>query len=387
LSRSAGATVNFSSFGNDSITTTTANTNNIIGGWAAFNNNDWATASGAGPAYTIEAYSAYTDDTWAAGNNTDVTEDSIQTQDSTTNSLRFNRSSNATVLLSSANGSTYNTIQSGGILVGSGNIANQGVSNYVITGGNLTSGGSELMVNQRGSAALTIDSTIVDRGANPISLTKSGPGLLLLSGANTYTGGTMVNAGTLAVKNTSGSGTGYGDVNVAGGATLVGGTYSRGNNHGIIGTPSHQVSVTIASGGTLAPSGPDYNMGSITPGGPNNLVINGNLTLSDNSYLSYVLSNSNTGVGPTNGNDLLTVSGTVNLGNTVTLAPNENFSYGQGTYTLINGYSSAMNLGNLGSWELSGYASAVPSGSDAPTFFANGRRDCDDYSCSGSSEQ
>jgi fibronectin-binding autotransporter adhesin len=215
LSRSAGTTVNFSSFANDSITTTTGNnTAGIIGGWATFNNNDWATASGAGPAYTIESYSAYTADTWASGNNTDVTEDSIQGQDSTTNSLRFNSSSNATVSLSSANGSTYNTIQSGGILVGSGNIANQGVSNYVITGGNLTSGGSELMVNQRGSAALTIDSTIVDRGANLISLTKSGPGLLLLSGANTYTGGTMVNAGTLAVKNTSGSGTGYGDVNV-----------------------------------------------------------------------------------------------------------------------------------------------------------------------------
>ena len=220
-----------------------------------------------------------------------------------------------------------------------------------------------MIVNQRGSASLTIASTIVDRGANAVSLTKSGPGLLVVSGANTYTGSTVVNAGWMAVKNTSGSGTGYGPVSVAAHATLSGGSYSGGNSQGIIGTPLHQVNVTIAGGGTLAPSGLGFGGGSITRGGPNNLLINGNLTLSDNSNLSYLLSNSNTAAGPANGNDLLTVTGTVNLGNTVGLTPDEDFSYGAGTYTLINGYTTANNTGNLSSWILNGYSTAVSAGS------------------------
>ncbi|MDQ3200038.1 MAG: autotransporter-associated beta strand repeat-containing protein [Verrucomicrobiota bacterium] len=53
------------------------------------------------------------------------------------------------------------------------------------------------------------------------SLSKIGSGLLTLSGANTYTGGTTVSAGALAVRNTTGSATGTGPVQVNGG-TLAG---------------------------------------------------------------------------------------------------------------------------------------------------------------------
>jgi autotransporter-associated beta strand protein len=53
------------------------------------------------------------------------------------------------------------------------------------------------------------------------SLTKIGTGTLTLTGANTYTGGTVVNEGTLKVANTSGSGTGSRDVQVNAG-TLEG---------------------------------------------------------------------------------------------------------------------------------------------------------------------
>ncbi len=52
-----------------------------------------------------------------------------------------------------------------------------------------------------------------------MSLTKTGAGTQVLSGANTYTGGTSVNAGTLLVNNTGGSGTGSGSVVVASGST------------------------------------------------------------------------------------------------------------------------------------------------------------------------
>jgi len=53
-------------------------------------------------------------------------------------------------------------------------------------------------------------------------LTKTTAGSLSLGNGNTYTGGTLVNAGTLLVNNTLGSGTGSGNVTVDAGGTLAG---------------------------------------------------------------------------------------------------------------------------------------------------------------------
>lgn len=75
---------------------------------------------------------------------------------------------------------------------------------------------------------------------NTLAFVKAGAGTQVLSGANTYSAGTTVYAGTLVVNNTTGSGTGTGAVTVASGATLGG--------SGII-TPASGSSVTI--NGTL----------------------------------------------------------------------------------------------------------------------------------------
>jgi autotransporter-associated beta strand protein len=84
------------------------------------------------------------------------------------------------------------TLSTGGLLVPEGN--NQPFS---LTGGTLRGApAADLIVHQHGSADLTVSSTIADH-AGPTALTKTGPGTLVLGGANTYTGDTFLNQGTL----------------------------------------------------------------------------------------------------------------------------------------------------------------------------------------------
>jgi autotransporter-associated beta strand protein len=68
-------------------------------------------------------------------------------------------------------------------------------------GGNNGSGSYDLIVHQYNTGGLTISAVIGDNGAHPTALTKSGAGTLTLSGANTYTGDTIVNKGTLSISN------------------------------------------------------------------------------------------------------------------------------------------------------------------------------------------
>jgi autotransporter-associated beta strand protein len=77
------------------------------------------------------------------------------------------------------------------------------------------------------------------------SLTKVGTGVLTLTNGNTYSGGTRVNAGTLLINNTTGSGTGSGPVTATNGATFGGVGTAAGNTTGSL--------VNILSGGRLDP--------------------------------------------------------------------------------------------------------------------------------------
>ena len=127
------------------------------------------------------------------------------------------------------------------------------------------------------------------------SLTKVGPGSLTLSGANTYTGATIVNAGKLLISSSSGSGTGTSAVTVNNMGSVLGGT-------GTIGGP-----VTVNTGAALLGGN------TITTNGA--LSLANDLTLNSGSTIQLVLGGS--GVH----------SSLRRTGGTWTFAPNQNFTF------------------------------------------------------------
>ena len=56
----------------------------------------------------------------------------------------------------------------------------------------------------------SVFSGLLQNGAGPLTLIKSGTGTLTLSGTNSYTGGTTISVGTLQLGNAGGSGTYHG---------------------------------------------------------------------------------------------------------------------------------------------------------------------------------
>jgi len=99
--------------------------------------------------------------------------------------------------------------------------------------GIVTMGALNLTVGSN-SLSTTFSGTL--QGDAGSSFTKIGTGTLTLSGANTYTGTTVVNDGTLKVANTSGSGTGAGAVEVnagnLGGKGIIAGAVTVGTGSG-----------------------------------------------------------------------------------------------------------------------------------------------------------
>jgi len=120
-----------------------------------------------------------------------------------------------------------------------------GSSDLELSGG-VSLGAANRTITVDSSNATILSGVVADTGGTG-GLTKVGGGVMTLSGPNTYgtagVTGTTVNAGKLLVNNTTGSGTGAGNVLVASGATLggngsltgavtVNGTYSPGASIG-----------------------------------------------------------------------------------------------------------------------------------------------------------
>jgi autotransporter-associated beta strand protein len=310
------------------ITTPMGSTNGLLGTGAPFatvgGGDTWATTSGG----TIAGFSNYVADGYTPGTNVDVTA-SVAPTGFIANSLRLN-TGGLTLTLGGAN-----SLQSGGILV------TPSSSGATIVGGTLAASDSgELIVHQYGAGPLTISSTVVSSSG----LTKAGPGTLLLTSWNTYTGPTVVSSGSL----------------IAGSPSAFG----------------HNSAITVLAGGTLSINGNNITVGSLAGTGTvvNNSPTAATLTVgASNASTTFagLLADGSTGalslVKAGSGTLTLTGTSTYSGGTTVangTLAVSSNTALGTGPVTVSVGatLSYVANVSTINAFNLGGSTLAVGSG-------------------------
>ena len=226
----------------------------------------------------------------------------------------------------------------------------------------LTSGS---IINTGGAAAMnaysynlengTVSAVLGNDGANPAPVTKSSDGslsggLVTLSAANTYTGVTNVNAGILAVTNTTGSGTGSGVLNVNAGGIFAGtGTVSSSNFNVIGSSPTATANILVGQ-----VSATDTNTtGKLTMSG------SGLSTITD-AKLTFNLNASAAG----NGNELMVGSTAINFGSGVTLSLNMQDGVAQpdSAYILIAGTGSS--FGGVDGSQYTGFTTTLINGQE-----------------------
>ncbi|WP_411882997.1 autotransporter domain-containing protein [Polaromonas sp. YR568] len=224
-------------------------------------------------------------------------------------SLQGNISNNAAVTFNQTANGTY-----AGQISGTGSLSKTGAGTLVLTGAQAYSGGTtvtagtlqgttaSLQGNISNNAAVTFDQTASGTYAGAMSgtgsLTKTGAGKLVLSGVNSYSGATAVNAGTLSVNGS-----------IANSAVSV-------NNGGTLGGSGTVGSTSIATGGVLAPGN---SIGTLT--------VNGNVNFAAGS--TYRVE-----VDPAGNSDHINATGSATLnGGTVDVQA------GAGSYSLSTRYT------------------------------------------------
>ena len=158
-----------------------------------------------------------------------------------------------------------------------------GSNNLNLGTGNVTLGGSRTVMVA--SNTLTVGGAISDGGSG-YSLTKAGAGTLVLTGSDTYSGGTTVGGGLLDFASTVAIPSGTGNITISsGGAVLVGGPYTT-----LMGWLNSN-DINPASTGALALTGTSsetINMGpyaSLSLGASGAVTYNGTLTPTGTTYL------------------------------------------------------------------------------------------------------
>jgi autotransporter-associated beta strand protein len=271
VTRAAGAAVDFSATGVTS-TSLVNDASGILGGWATVAGatgagGDWAANDGSG---NIIAYAGYTTGTTIAGSAATANYKNTAGATVTANTTISTLNQQADVNLSA--GVTL-TLGDGGLLMA-------GISRWFMPGsgtnGYLTSAAStgELFVDVPDSTATdwSIWAVVTNNGAAAVTLVKNGAGVLKLGNQNTYTGGTVINAGTLGY-----SGTPYwGQGTYASGAVTPFGTGSITMNPGTL--INLGINIDNGNGTVSGRNGLTYNI-------PNAITLNGSTIYAQDGFM------------------------------------------------------------------------------------------------------
>ncbi len=295
-----------------------------------------------------------------------------------------NKTGGATYFFDEANGTTGTTVNNlaGGALDIS-RVTTDGVTLGQVTGeGNIYLGSKNLLVggkNLDGTISGVISDGSIPGGRFDYlipaentggSVTKEGFGTLSVTAANTYTGGTTINAGILEANNTTGSATGSGEVivnlgslygtgRVAGPVTVNGGTLGGSvvlasdlilNNNGLrIGSGTVEGGVTVNSGGRLSGTGTIIGDvvvnagGHLAPGYSGTTLTTGNLFLDNAAELDFEFGEANA---PGSGlNDVVNVNGNLTLDGILNISSSAGGDFGAGLYRLFNYTGTLINGG------------------------------------------
>src|SRR3989442_11756249 len=180
---------------------------------------------------------------------------------------------NATFNSITIKGTGY-TLSNKAITLGAGGLADSSAAGTNTVSLAITFAATRTVTVSNAGTTLTISGVISGAGG----LTKSGAGTLVLSAANTYTGVTTINAGTIAIPADAGLGTAPGAATpgkiVFGGGTLrTTATFTLAANRGIAltaaGTISTDPATTLTYGGIIAGAG------SLTKAGTGTLILSG----------------------------------------------------------------------------------------------------------------
>jgi len=233
-----------------------------------------------------------------------------------------------------AGGATLESTGAGAVTFGSAGGAN------ALSG----AGARSLTLGGAGAGKNTVASQLTN-GADAVndvlSVTKTGAGSWVLSGANTYTGTTTVSAGSLFINGDQSLATGA--VSVASGATL-GGTGTIGGL------------TTLASGATLSPGA-----------SPGNLTFSQSLSFTSGANYNWQMLSATGTAGASNAWDLVTVTGSLSIDSTSVDPFSINLWTLSGTGPDVSGNAANFNSAQDYTWKIATAAGGI-AGFDATKF-------------------